>query len=356
MKILHTADIHLGSKLESKFPKDKSDIRKKELLNSFGRMVDYANDNNISIIILSGDVFDKDNPTLKDKEYFYKTIKQNPQIDFFYLNGNHDKEGSYTENDILNLKTFSKTEFTSYQIEDDIVISGIEMTPSNSKSFYSQLKLDKNKFNIVMLHGDATDSAGMDKIKIDNLKNKNIDYLALGHIHSYKAGKIDDRGIYAFPGCLEGRGFDECGEKGFIVLDIEDKNIGYEFIPFASRTIIELDVDISTAKDYYDIEKLVKSATSKIDKKNILRINLVGEVGVGIEFSNTDLEVALHDFFFVNIKNKTTLKIDIKDYENDKSLIGEFIRGVYNNSSYSDEDKKQIINLGLKAIKGKEVE
>ena len=62
------------------------------------------------------------------------------------------------------------------------------------------------------------------------------------------------------------------------------------------------------------------------------------------------LKIALRDYFFVNVKNKTTLKIDIESYQDDKSLIGEFIRGVFNNENYNDEDKKLIINLGLKAI------
>ena len=207
-----------------------------------------------------------------------------------------------------------------------------------------------------MLHGDATDSFGMDKVKIDNLKNKNIDYLALGHIHKYQAGRIDDRGVYAFPGCLEPRGFDECGEKGFIVLDIENKKLSYEFIPFSTRTIIERNVDVTGAKDFYDIERIVKQAVYKFDKKNILRINLIGELEAGIDFDESDIEVSLSTFFFVNVKNKTTLKINIDDYNDDKSLIGEFIRGIYNNPNYSLEDKHKLINMGLRAINGKEVD
>ena len=354
MKILHTADIHLGSKLESKFPKDKSDIRKKEILNSFGRMIDYANENNINTILLSGDVFDKDKPALKDKDYFYKAIKNNPHITFYYLNGNHDKDGSYSQTDVENLKTFNKEAFTYYQ-EGNLCIAGIEMTSANARSFYSQLKLDKNNLNIVMLHGDATDSAGMDKVKIDSLKNKGIDYLALGHIHTHKDGRIDDRGVYAFPGCLEGRGFDECGEKGFIVLDVTD-HIEYEFIPFASRTIHELDLDITDSNDLYDVVNKAKKLVKDINKKDILRINLVGEVNVGMELNEKDIEVSLNDYFFTNVKNKTTMKINLSDYDDDKSLIGEFIRGVYNNPEYTDEEKQRLINAGLRAINGKEVE
>ena len=354
MKILHCADIHLGSKMEAKFTRDKSTERKTEVMHTFRRMVEYANENDIKIILLVGDVFDKDNPAMKYKGYFYDIIKNHPQIDFLYLNGNHDKEGSYIEENIENLKTFNKSEFTYYEY-DNICIGGIEMEPANAKSFYSQLSLDKEKINIVMLHGDATDSVGMDKIKIANLKNKGIDDLALGHIHTYKYGKIDERGIYAFPGCLEGRGFDECGEKGFIVLDIE-KTVDFKFVPFARRTIHEVSVDITNANSLYEVEEFVKKEVQAISKDDILRINLTGEVSVDLELSEKEVENSLSSYYFVNVKNKTTLKTDISDYDGDQSLIGEFIRNVSGNDEYSEEDKQKIITMGLRLINGKEVE
>ena len=350
MKIIHCADIHLASILEAKLPREKSSKRKSEVLNTFSRMVEYAKDNDIKIIILSGDVFDKDNPAMKDKDFFYKTIKSYKDIDFLYLNGNHDKEGSYINSDIENLKTFNKNDFTSYKY-NNIVISGIEMTEENCKSFYSKLKLNKDNINIVMLHGEVSDSVGMDKIKIDNLKNKNIDYLALGHIHKHQEGIIDDRGIFAYPGCLEGRGFDEIGEKGFIVLDV-DKIIKTTFIPFAQRIIHEIDVDVSSAKDLYDVIKIVKEGTKDIDKKDLMKINLIGDIDVNLDIDNyeKDILTALNEFFFVKVYNKTTLKIDMDKLDCDKSLIGEFVRGVYENETYTDEEKKIIISLGLKVI------
>ena len=81
-----------------------------------------------------------------------------------------------------------------------------------------------------MLHGEIGDTIGKNKIKLASLKNHNIDYLALGHYHTYTVGQIDERGTYVYSGCLEGRGFDECGEKGFVVLDVEEK-VNHTFIP-----------------------------------------------------------------------------------------------------------------------------
>ena len=39
MKMIHCADIHLGSKMEAKLPKEKADERKAEVRASFEKMV-----------------------------------------------------------------------------------------------------------------------------------------------------------------------------------------------------------------------------------------------------------------------------------------------------------------------------
>lgn len=119
-------------------------------------------------------------------------MRNNPDIDFLYLRGNHDNQESYDE-ELDNLKTFSP-EWTSYSY-GDVVFSGIETVAENYSSMYSTINLNPEKTNIVILHGQKSESVGDGKINILKLKNKNIDYLALGHIHSASSGKIDERGF-----------------------------------------------------------------------------------------------------------------------------------------------------------------
>ena len=350
MKIIHCADLHLGSKIESKLMKISSD-RKTEVRNSFSKLVDYAEKNEISIILLSGDVFDSDKPLKKDKEFFYNVIKENPNIEFIYLRGNHDSYELYNEN-ISNLKTFDNT-WKCYQY-GDVCINGIEISKDNYASLYSTLNLNVNNVNIVMLHGQISESIGIDKIKLAKLRNKNIDYLALGHVHSYQKDKLDDRGIYAYSGCLEGRGFDETGPKGFIVLNIENKKIFPEFIKFCYRTINEVEIDIS---NYKTISEINKNIISKLISKNdIYRIILVGDISYDLEINEYDIKSYLSDYYFVDVKNKTQRKIDISKYQNDLSLKGEFVRSVYYRNDLTNQEKEDIISLGLRTMEGREVD
>ena len=58
-------------------------------------------------------------------------------------------------------------------------------------------------------------------------------------------------------------------------------------------------------------------------------------------------------FFFIKVYDNTTLKIDVNDFEYDKSVRGEFVRNVLN-SKLSEDDKKDVIMCGLNALKGEE--
>ena len=344
MKIIHAADIHLGSPLSSIDDQSKRKIRQNEILHSFERLVEYANSNDIKIIMLSGDVFDSNSPYKKDKEYFYHLIEKNPQISFLYLKGNHDISGKY-DIEYPNLFLFSDS-WQSYKF-DNVVISGVELTSDNKKAIYPSLKLNKEGLNIVMMHGDVL-SKGENFISLKDLKNKNIDYLALGHIHEKSFDKLDERGYYAYSGCLEGRGYDEAGEKGFYVLDINDNKINAEFIINSKRIIHTIDLDISKASSFVEVKDLMAEAINDYSKDDIIRINLVGDNE--IEDDLTEL-VNYFSFFYITIKDKTKRKINYNDFINDLSLKGEFVRKVLN-SDLSQDEKDEIIYVGLKALKG----
>lgn len=352
MKIIHAADIHLGSKMESKFPREIAKKRREELRNTFRRMVEYATQHGVEIILLSGDIFDSDSPQRKDKEFFYDVVKGNPEITFLYLRGNHDTDADYDEA-IDNLKTFS-SEWTSYSF-GDVVVTGIEITRGNATSMYSTLNLDREKKNIVMLHGALDTAEGKDSIVLKKLRDKHIDYLALGHIHKPSFDKLDERGVYVYSGCLEGRGFDESGERGFELLEIGEK-IKHTFVPFADRVFREVNVDIGDAQKLYEALSKIKKCIP-FEEKDIYRINLVGEIDFDSDEITSDLEKMLSDrCFFVNVKDRTQRKLDIHAYDGDTSLVGEFVRGVYADPELAEDEKMKIISYGLKALKGVEIE
>lgn len=351
-KIIHCADIHLGSKIEARLPRDKAAERRREVRATFNRMLEYARREGVKVIILAGDVFDSDRPLKKDKEFFYSAVKSFPDIDFLYLRGNHDCGETYTEYP-ENLKTFSD-KWTAYSY-GGVDIYGLEINAGNALSMYSTLKCDPVRLNIAVLHGQIAERSGADRVNLKALKNREIDYLALGHIHSYASGKLDERGVYAYSGCLEGRGFDETGEKGFVLLTA-DKKISAEFVPFARRKIEEVIADVTGAANSYEAYLKVKPLI-KCRKCDIVRVVLTGDIDFDDDSLTSDIENYLsRDYYFVSVKSHTGRKYNISDYEGDLTLKGEFIREVLKNPDFDDDEKKRIISLGVKALSGGEVE
>ena len=289
MKIIHCSDLHLDSKMSSNLDSIKAKERRDEILITYQNMVKYALENNVKIIMIAGDLFDKRNITKKARNIVLDSIISNPNIDFLILKGNHDEGVLFTEIENLpeNLKLFNNQEWTQYRY-NNITISGIEFGKLNNYEIYNTLILNKGDINIVLMHGQDSKYEQKDKteiINIQELKNKNIDYLALGHIHKFKKEKIDNRGIYCYSGCLEGRGFDECGEKGFVLLELneEKQKINAEFIPFASRSLYEINVDVTGLASTLEIEKKVDETIKNIDNKNLIKIVLKGSIELEVE-------------------------------------------------------------------------
>ena len=97
MKIIHCSDLHLDSKMKSNLDSIKAKERRDEILRTYQNMVEYASKNEIKIILIAGDMFDKKNITLKARNVVLDSIRSNPNIDFIYLKGNHDETGFTSE-------------------------------------------------------------------------------------------------------------------------------------------------------------------------------------------------------------------------------------------------------------------
>ena len=158
MKIIHTADLHFDSKLEANLDSLKAKERKKELLNTFERMTEYARNNDVDAIIIAGDMFDKKRITNKTKEFVLNCINLNSSIDFFYVSGNHDEDSFIQSIDTLpkNLHIFGER-WKTYNYKD-IDITGINYNEMSEKYLYDTLFLNKESTHLATSLSSSNDS------------------------------------------------------------------------------------------------------------------------------------------------------------------------------------------------------
>ena len=353
MKFIHCSDIHLDSRMEHNLPASQARERNAEICATFSRMASFAVEQGVTAVIIAGDLFDTEHVTDRTAGFVLDTVRNTPGVDYLYLRGNHDNSGFSRMELPENFKMFGSA-WTSFRYEN-VTVSG--MDPEDTwETCYEDLHLQPENVNIVTLHGQISTQPGRELIALPKLKRKFIDYLALGHIHGYQTGKLDDRGSWCYCGCLEGRGFDECGEKGFVLLDVEDREVKTEFVPFSRRQTVEAQVDITDLTTVSQILQAMEHAAREINPENLVKFTLTGSYTLETQKDLPFLQKMLEGkFYFHKIKDESRLKIEKETYEHDISLKGAFIRLVMA-SDKPTEEKEQIICCGIRALSGEEVE
>lgn len=350
MKLIHCADVHLDAPLESVFPPDEAAQYRRAVLANFAELVTLADRTGADALLIAGDLFDSDNTSERTVRYVLDLFRDHPDLSVFYLAGNHDGGGIGARHDLpANLHTFGQ-DWTYYRLGELTVAGGTAPDPD-------ALDLPRDSINIALLHGQVNGGGrGEYGISFRRLMDKNIDYLALGHIHTYQEARLDDRGTACYSGCLMGRGFDECGKKGYVLLETVNSRLTHRFIPFASREFHEVTLDIGSCRSARALELAAREKTAGIPKEDFCRLILRGALPPESAPDIAGLKAALAgQFALLRIRDETTLAIDPHDYENDISLKGEFIRQVLA-SELAQNEKDRIILCGLRALRGEEPE
>ncbi|MBP3402191.1 MAG: DNA repair exonuclease [Clostridia bacterium] len=354
MKIIHTSDIHIDSPLTTRLPSDKVRERRRELLSGFSRMVEEAKLISADAVIIAGDLFDSERITKKALDTALDVIERAENITFLYLTGNHEGDALFNSTRPMpkNLVTFGK-EWTYFTIGSVTIAGRSEIR----EGMFDSLALPEETKNIVVLHGELRDrTAAPETIGIKDAVGRGIDYMALGHYHSYSRTEIDERGYAVYSGTPEGRGFDEVGDKGYVIIDTDARRVESGFRKFAKRRLHIVKVDITGILRTSDIDDRVRAAVRDIPASDMVRIELVG--GYSPELWK-DTDKLCHDFsgsfYYFEVKDLSKIAINPEDYKYDKSLKGEFIRTVGLDDSLDDATKARVIACGINALMGEEL-
>ena len=354
MKLIHTSDLHLDSPLTSRLSPSKARERRRELIGSFRAIIEDAKRIDAGGIIIAGDLFDSDAVGVKTLETVIGIIESAPEIRFFYLPGNHEGDRLTASGLAIpkNLFIFGK-EWTYYDL-DDITIAGCS---DIREGVADTLKLSPERKNILVLHGELSEKfSAPDKIGKRELSELPVDYVALGHYHSYSETAISDRCVAVYSGTPEGRGFDEAGDCGYSLIDISYSSVSSRLVRRSLRAMRIVKVDLTGAMREIDIENRVSEALIGISENDLIRVVLTGEYEPGLR-RDTELlcDRFRGSFYYFEIKDESRLRISSEDYVNDKSLKGEVIRLVMSQSELSREERDAIIECGLRALAGESI-
>lgn len=298
MRFVHTADNHLDMPLSS-LPPLKASLRKAERRASFSKIIDFTLQN-ADFLIISGDLFHTPSPSQSTINFVKKEFERLGDIPVFIALGNHDY-GVYDTNFPGNVHIF--TPGFERIVYKDTLITGSSFAFEVSNIAHTIPYPDKDySHNILVLHTSLTPTGDYNPIDKAVLQKYGYDYVALGHVHA----AYSQKNLF-FPGCHDGSGFDECGEKGFLYTDTA-LSPSPRFIPTSSRIYSVIDCDISGC----DSSQAICAKLSELIGEGIYRINLTGVLNESFS-PNIDYitSVLSEQAFFVTIADKTCFDNDI---------------------------------------------
>jgi len=355
LKILHFADLHLGVEAYGHInPQTGLSSRLEDYLQALDRLVDYAINQKIDLVLFCGDAYKTREPSQTQQREFAKRIKRLSEggVPLFLLIGNHDLPnalGRATTIEIFdtlsvpnvyvaNRPGIQKIKTPSGEIQV-VALPWVRRSALLSKE--DTRNLDFNRINerlqqaltriiadqaaqldpsfpaILAAHvwvlnarvgSEKSMSIGQEHmLLLSSVANPAFDYVALGHIH--KGQVLNEYPPVVYSGSLERLDFgDENDDKGFYLVDIEpDKATGqwkstYSFHSIAARRFFTLNIDIEDPDPdpTSTVLRKIEDNQNRI-RDAIVRVDISIPAAISNKLRDADIHNKIKDAYYLTI-------------------------------------------------------
>lgn len=344
IKILHGADFHLDSAF-SALSAEQAAQRRQEQRSALEQLANLCD--GCDLVFLAGDLFDSAHiyrDTLDALKRFFSAVK----AEVFIAPGNHDfvSGGSpyLAENWGENVHIFTKPTIERVRLERlHCDVYGAAFTAREMPPLLENFRVtDPEALNLMVLHGELQPNSVYNAITPAQVENSGLDYLALGHNHLGQARQFG-RTLCAWPGCLMGRGFDECGQKGVLRVEAEKGACRAEFVPVLTRKYEILKVP---AED--DPLKSIREALPEGAARDCIHVILTGEAET---IDLPALEEALRgSCYSLSLRDATEPKQELWSACGSDTLRGQFLRNLKEQYDRSGEAERRKIVLAAQLV------
>lgn len=308
MKLLHTADIHLGTKNYGRMDAASGlNTRLLDVRRSFEAMVERALDEDIDCFLFCGDAYHTADPTPTQQKIFARCLQPiaDADIPIVLVVGNHDHPVSFGKASSLDIFPFLDGEihlFNRPSLQTIPTKSGPlqvlalpwpvrsliltkeehrKKTPDEVRAFIEQkyveyvrtatqtIQAGRDGFDpdvptVLAAHltVQGAELAGSErtsliaqepKFTVGQLAVPPVHYVALGHIHQPQNRNPDGDIPVVYSGSIERVSFKECGErKGFYLVDIDPARTpaaDLTYVETPARPFVAIDVDAREAAE-----------------------------------------------------------------------------------------------------------
>ena len=356
LHILHAADLHLDAPFAALTAAEARQRREEQRL-LLDKLADTAIERGADLVVLAGDLLDSAQTYRETAQALAAALGRIP-APVAIAPGNHDFYGPgslyaapFWPKNVLIFRE------SAVQMVDlpQMTLYGAAFTAPfrDSSPLTGAYAPETGKPSVMVLHADVEGTGRYGSLSRREIAQSGLTYLALGHIHTYSGLQREGDTFWAYPGCGEGRGFDETGDKGALWITIDDEStVTAEFLPLCSRRYEILECDL-TGKDP---RQAVSDALAQGSADDICRLILTGES------DRVDLPTlqrsASSRRWALTLRDHTRVPRDLWSREGEDSLTGLFLRDMRRRMEIAEGEERAIlekaVRFGLTALENGE--
>lgn len=359
LKILQAGDLHLDSPFGGLGP-EKARLRRQESRELADRLAEAAREEGADLLLLTGDLFDGGRVYPETLERLTAALGS---IDcpVCISPGNHDPygpdspyaQGIWPRN--VHIFKSEAPEALSLPELGCTVWGGAFTSPRRTDC--PLLGIRGEGLAVGCFHGDVCSGDSVyGPITREQIRASDLRYLALGHIHEATGLRREGGTCWAYSGCTEGRGFDELGDKGALLVELTEEGVTARALPLCRRRYLDLQADTTGT----DPRAALERALSEARPEDICRVTFVGETASPIGLGALELAFG-SSFFGLELRDNTRPSRDIWDKLGEDSLRGLFLQGMRERyDAAADDHERELVvkavRFGLGALDGRDME
>ena len=370
LKILHTADIHLGAKFSGLGNKGAS--QREQLRATFKNVIAAAINERVNIVLIAGDLFDSNQQPQRNIDLVIEqfNLLGSNNVPVCLIPGTHDSLDSSSiyrkidfEGKCPNLKVFTDENMSSKEYPNlDLTVYG---KPNlSNRSSISPLKglkrATSSRFHVAMAHGSFYYIPNMrvdDHVfRIEEIEKSGMDYIALGHWHGMKSCSKKPPAWY----CGPPEWIPDQRERGAVLLvslldtgevNVEPKKLGL-------RHYDELEIDVGEIQDLATLKARISDGA---DQNLVRKVTLKGLRDAELIINPEELAELEKEFFYLKVSDESHVKVkEISESTFEGQLIkAKFIKLMNEKIASSQREEKEIaenaLQYGVLFLDGKEV-
>jgi DNA repair exonuclease SbcCD nuclease subunit len=379
--LLHLADVHLGAR-HADMGAVAAKQRERQLA-AFSRAIDAGLEHGVDATLICGDLFDSNAQPRRSVERAVAELKRltDAGIRVVIIPGTHDvydsrsiyrafdlprMAGLARGSDLLTVLTPDRPELVIKDL--DVIVYGrvfaTKRAPRSPFEGFSARADDRASWKVGMIHGSRQLPGKVDQDEVlfsdAEVAASGLDYLALGHWHSFSTGRCGDT-TWAYAGAPEPVAVDQDGAGNACLVRLEDGAADRRIVQVervrVGRTVFRAEAVDAASVEHQ--EALVEQLRALSDDDLILHVSIDGIAPDTLEIDPEEVERLLApSFLHVRVRDRSVTETAAGPDLSEDTVAGRFIADMESRIGAAEtegdtdtaEQARQMLRLGRRLL------